>query len=70
MTDAEEAAFKVGYLIVCCNLVNLHDEPFLAADVLYEAGITEADVKAMDLTEYDLRALREIRKARRDDPLS
>jgi hypothetical protein len=70
MTEAETAAFKAGYLLACCNLVHLHKEPDIASDVLAEAGITKADVKAMDLTEYDRKVLREIRKARRLDPLT
>lgn len=64
MTDAETAAFKAGYLLACCNLHNLHNEPGLACDVLAEAGITEADVAAMDLCDYDATALAEIRAAR------
>lgn len=69
MTDAERAAFNRGYLIACCNLANLHNEPCIASDVLLEAGISAAEVKAMDLTEYDMRALREIRRARTTDPI-
>jgi hypothetical protein len=70
--DAEALAFKAGYLIACCNIVNLHDEPGIACDVLAEAGITQADVKAMDLCDYDARALKIIRKQRPDrgDPIS
>lgn len=36
----------------------------LACDVLAEAGISRDDIKAMDLCEFDIRALKEIRKAR------
>lgn len=70
MTEAEEAAWKNGYLIACCNLANMHGTPCIASDVLAEAGISPAEVKAMDLSDYDKRALREIRRARREDPLS
>jgi hypothetical protein len=68
MTDAETLAFKTGYLLACCNLQNLHDQPGMARDVLGEAGITTADVKAMGLSGYDAKALREIRQCR-DDPI-
>jgi len=68
--DAEALAFKAGYLIACCNIAHLHDEPGIACDVLAEAGITQADVKAMDLCEYDIKALTEIRRQRSDDPIS
>jgi uncharacterized membrane protein len=70
MTEAEIKAWKNGYLIACCNLTNMHDQPSLASDVLAEAAITEANVEAMELTEYDLRALAKIRTARALDPLS
>ncbi|RWR30523.1 hypothetical protein D2T29_12695 [Sinirhodobacter populi] len=69
MTDAEKAAFNHGYLIACCNIENLHKEGPIAADVLAEAGISSAEVKAMNLSEYDARALRSIRKARSVDPI-
>jgi hypothetical protein len=72
MTKAEDLAFKTGYLLACCNLVNLHDEPGLACDVLAEAGIKQADVKEMDLCDFDAKALKIIRKERPTlgDPIS
>lgn len=70
-TKAEDVAFKAGYLIACCNIVSMHDEPGIACDVLAEAGITTADVKAMDLCEHDVSALKIIRKQRpeKGDPI-
>lgn len=67
----ERAAFNHGYLLACCTLVNLRHAPEVACDVLGEAGITEAEVKAMDLTEYDARALARIRESRpaQGDPI-
>lgn len=46
--------------------------PGVAWDVLSEASITEADVVAMDLSEYDLEALETIRSARpsKGDPIA
>lgn len=69
MTEAEERAFNAGYVIACCNIYNLHGDACMASDVLIEAGITKSQVAAMDLSEYDTRALKEIRKARSEDPL-
>ena len=65
-----DLGFKHGYLIACCNLANLHNEPDMASDVLIECGISSAEVARMDLTDYDAIALREIRKARRLDPIA
>ena len=62
--------FNRGYLIACCNLANLHGVPSMASDVLMEAGINAAVVKRMDLSHYDAAALKEIRTAGPDDPIS
>ncbi|WP_025828343.1 hypothetical protein [Acetobacter okinawensis] len=61
--------FNAGYLIACCNIVNMHNEEGIASDILAQAGITEAEVKALDLSEYDANALTEIRKASSEDPI-
>ncbi|PEN28156.1 hypothetical protein [Acetobacter fabarum] len=61
--------FNAGYLIACCNIVNMHNEEGIASDILAQAGITEAEVKALDLSEYDANALAEIRKASSEDPI-
>lgn len=53
--------FNAGYVLACANLVNLHGETTLATDVLCELGITWTDVLAMDLSEYDMGALQQIR---------
>nr|WP_279184718.1 hypothetical protein [Acetobacter syzygii] len=61
--------FNAGYLIACCNIYNMHNEEGIAADILREAGIAEAEVKALDLNEYDAEALAAIRGAGNDDPI-
>ncbi len=68
---AKALAFNTGYLIACCNIENLHGEPGIAYDVLVEAGITRDEVKAMNLCDYDARALKKIRKERpaQGDPI-
>lgn len=52
-----------------CNIQNMHNDAPMASDVLAEAGITTAEVRAMRLTGYDALALRTIRKARALDPI-
>ncbi len=49
--------FNRGYVIACCNLVNLHGADIVAVDTLKQLGITRTDIDAMDLSEYDLSAL-------------
>jgi len=68
-SERDITEFNRGYLIACRNIANLHNEECIAADVLMEAGITQAEVDAMDLSEYDAEALVEIRAARNDDPI-
>ena len=58
-----------GYVIACCELVNMHDMPEVAADLLMDMGITESEIKMMGLDEVDLDHLREIRAARGRDPI-
>ena len=53
--------FNAGYVLACANLVNLHDEPGMAADVMAQLGITWADVLRMKLSDYDMDALQKIR---------
>lgn len=55
---AEHAGFNAGYAMACANICNLHDKPDIAGDVLSESGITLAQVRALDLTEYDMKPLR------------
>jgi hypothetical protein len=69
MTDEKRKAFNAGYLLACCNVQNMHGMDCIAADVLAEAGITVADLQAMDLSEYDAKALKVIREARNEDPI-
>ena len=69
LTEQADLEFKRGYMIACCNYDNLFDQPTCVAEILGAADITAADVKAMDLCEYDIKALRKIRKHGRDDPI-
>jgi len=64
-----KAELARGYLIACCNVANLHNMHDVASDVLIEMPITQTEVNAMDLSDYDAKALAEIRAARADDPI-
>lgn len=68
LAAAEKTAFEHGYVLACCNIVNLHDEPTIAHDTLSELGITRSEIKAMNLSEYDLKALRKIERDRSRSP--
>lgn len=61
VAGAAERDFAHGYLIAVANLINLHDEPTAAADLLGEAGYVMADVEALGLSDYDLDAFRKLR---------
>ncbi|MFG1302660.1 hypothetical protein V5F34_00775 [Xanthobacter autotrophicus] len=54
--------FNTGYVIACANLVHLHDEPSMAADMMSQLGISWADVLRMGLSDYDMDVLRKIRE--------
>lgn len=61
---AKAEGFNTGYLIACCNIQNLHGEAPIAFDVLAQLGVSRAEVRRMDLSEYDAAALRKIEKSR------
>lgn len=63
-TQKVKDAFNHGYVLACCTVANLHDEPGIAFDVLQELGITAKAVEAMGLCEYDAAGLRKIEEAR------
>lgn len=58
----ETKAFNFGYVMACCTLVHQHDQPGMAKDVLGEIRLTRAQVKEMDLTEFDTALLRKIER--------
>ncbi|ELT50991.1 hypothetical protein [Brucella intermedia] len=60
----KEAAFSRGYLIACCNIEHMHHEEGVAFDVLAELQLSRSDVRRMNLTDYDKKALRRIENAR------
>ncbi|MFS2326647.1 hypothetical protein U2P60_14725 [Brucella sp. H1_1004] len=66
--EREKKAFKAGYVLACCNVVHQHDEPTIAHDALAELGVTKAEVKAMKLSEFDMKALRIIERDRAISP--
>ncbi|MEO0870470.1 MAG: hypothetical protein AAFY19_00720 [Pseudomonadota bacterium] len=63
-----EDSFAMGYILACCNFQNMHDQPTMAYDVLRELGVSRADIKRLDLSEYDTAALKKIEADRPDSP--
>jgi len=52
--------FDAGYTLAVANLIHLHDQPGMAADVMAQTGITITDINRMGLTDYDLKPLRKM----------
>lgn len=52
--------FELGVFYAAAQVVRLHDEPQVAADVLKQAGLAQADCSKLD--EYDKESLREVNK--------
>ncbi|APB60995.1 TPA: hypothetical protein L4847_005605 [Pseudomonas aeruginosa] len=50
--------FDHGVLYAAAQVVRLHDEPQVAADVLKQAGLAQADCSKLD--EYDKESLRAV----------
>jgi hypothetical protein len=66
---ADSLDFKQGYLMACTTFANLHGEPGMAHEILQQVNITEADVSAMDLSEWDEKGLADIRAEPGADPI-
>ena len=58
-----EFEFARGYVIACCNLSNLHRAPSMARDIFLQLGVTKAEIERMDLSEYDLGAIKKMNEA-------
>lgn len=50
--------FAAGYLMATANIMHLHGEDIIAADVLRELGATEGIIRRIDLCDYDAKVLR------------
>ena len=58
-----ELEFARGYVIACCNLSNSHREPSMARDIFLQLGVTKAEIERMDLSEYDLKAVKKMNES-------
>lgn len=61
--DQFKAEFKRGYILACCNLINMHGTNTETIDLFQQLGITQDEIAAMDLSEYDLSALTDLETA-------
>lgn len=57
---AKTECFNFGYVLASANILHLHDEPVIASDVLREAGLGWSEITAMDLSDYDMDAIKVI----------
>ncbi len=57
---ALEREFERGYVIACCNLINMHGADTHSVDLFSALGITKAKIKRMNLTDYDMSALADL----------
>lgn len=66
LEEAKRTNFNIGYTLAVANLINLHDTPSVAADVMAQTDITLKEITAMGLSDYDLKPLR---KMFREEPV-
>lgn len=66
--EAEKRAFNHGYLIATANIMNLHGEEVIAGDVLDQLGVSADEIRAMDLSEYDMDALEPLLSRTQEPP--
>ncbi|UGQ24166.1 MazG-like family protein [Brucella anthropi] len=53
----ERTEFNRGYVLACANIVNLHGADAAVMEGFAQLGISKAELKALDLREYDQRAI-------------
>ncbi len=53
----ERTEFNRGYVLACANIVNLHGADVAVMEGFAQLGISKAELKALDLCEYDQRAI-------------
>ena len=56
----KESSFNYGIMIAASNIVALHDQPVIAADIIKEAGLANFNCKEM--SEYDKENLKVVNK--------
>jgi hypothetical protein len=52
---ADEKEFRLGYVMAVANLMHLHDQPTIAADLLAEAGLTLPQIRGLGLSDFDMK---------------
>lgn len=55
-----DKAFICGYAIAVAEIVRMHDEPTIAADVINGSGFKLSDFESAGLDDYDLREIRKL----------
>ncbi|MFK4060774.1 hypothetical protein [Brucella anthropi] len=53
----ERTEFNRGYVLACANIVNLHGADVAVMEGFAQLGISKAELKALDLCDYDQRAI-------------
>ncbi|MEL4069570.1 hypothetical protein WKW50_05420 [Ochrobactrum sp. GPK 3] len=55
--EIERAEFHRGYVLACANIVNLHGADVAVMEGFAQLGISKAELQALDLCEYDQKAI-------------
>ncbi len=61
MDDKEKIAFDQGFMAAVADIVRMHDQPTIAANVLIGSGLDEADCTHID--EFDKIELRKLNES-------
>ncbi|KZL27034.1 hypothetical protein [Pseudovibrio sp. WM33] len=63
MTQDEKKAYMAGYIAACTQIAQTHNQPTMAAELLRSAGLTDDEVKALQLSDFDLGEYAEMQAA-------
>lgn len=60
--DDARQEFDRGYVIACLNTFSMHGDSVISGEAFVQLGITRDEVKALDLSDYDLDTLKKLEK--------
>ena len=57
----KETEFNRGYILACCNIQNILDQPGVGWEAINQLNISQTEIDKLDLSEHDQRTLEKIR---------
>lgn len=59
--EQKETEFNRGYILACCNIQNILDQPGVGWEAINQLNISQTEIDKLDLSERDQKILEKIR---------